>query len=54
MRILQLHSHHHSLGGAMDVLAHEGGLLRGNGHKVREYTLAPADHLGFNAVRAGI
>ncbi|MBA2638703.1 MAG: glycosyltransferase, partial [Nocardioidaceae bacterium] len=53
MRILQLHNHHGSLGGAMEVLAHEAELLIGAGHAVRTYALAPTDELGLGRVRAG-
>jgi len=53
MRILQLHNHHGSLGGAMEVLAHEAELLTGAGHAVRTYALAPTDELGLGRVRAG-
>ncbi len=53
MRILQLHNHHSSLGGAMEVLAHEGQLLRNAGHDVTEYTLPAAETLGLPAWRAG-
>ena len=53
MRILQLHNHHSSLGGAMEVLAHEGQLLRDAGHDVTEYTLPAAETLGLPAWRAG-
>jgi glycosyltransferase involved in cell wall biosynthesis len=53
MRILQLHNHHSSLGGAMEVLAHEGEILGRAGHEVEQYTLAPADELGLSGLRAG-
>lgn len=53
MRILQLHNHHASLGGAMEVLAHEGELLTAAGHDVDQFTLAAAEDLGLSAVRAG-
>jgi glycosyltransferase involved in cell wall biosynthesis len=53
LRILQLHNHHASLGGAMEVLAHEGELLRGAGHDVTEYTLPAAETLGLPGWRAG-
>lgn len=54
MRILQLHNHHQSLGGAMEVLAHEAGLLGAGGHTVRTYTLPAADELNLGPVRAGL
>ncbi len=53
MRILQLHNHHASLGGAMEVLAHEGELLAGAGHDVQQYTLEAADEMGLSPLRAG-
>ena len=53
MRILQLHNHHASLGGAMEVLAHEGKLLAAAGHDVEEFTLPPAEQSGLSSVRAG-
>ncbi|WP_324275692.1 glycosyltransferase family 4 protein [Blastococcus brunescens] len=54
MRVLQLHNHHSGLGGgAMEVLAHEAGLLGGAGHVVEQFTLPPAEQLGLSAVRAG-
>lgn len=53
MRILQLHNHHSSLGGAMEVLAHEGQLLTSAGHQVEQLTLPAAEELGLSALRAG-
>ncbi len=53
MRILQLHNHHESLGGAMEVLAHEAGLLERAGHQVEQYTLPPTSQLRLGPVRAG-
>ena len=54
MRVLELHNHHQSKGGAMEVLAHEAELLRGAGHDVEEYTLPPAEEMGLPAVRSGL
>ncbi|CAN5813963.1 glycosyltransferase [soil metagenome] len=54
MRVLQLHNHHQSLGGAMEVLAHEAQLLIGGGHQVQTYALPAAHELGLGAVRAGL
>ena len=54
MRILLMHNHHASLGGAMEVLADEMALLQAAGHEVRQLTLAAADDLGLSAVRAGL
>jgi glycosyltransferase involved in cell wall biosynthesis len=53
VRILQLHNHHASLGGAMEVLAHEGQILSAAGHDVEQYTLPAAETLGLSALRAG-
>ena len=53
MRILQLHNHHASKGGAMEVLAHEGSLLGAAGHDVQEYTVAATEDLGLSPLRAG-
>jgi glycosyltransferase involved in cell wall biosynthesis len=53
VRILQLHNHHASLGGAMEVLAHEGSILAAAGHDVEQYTLPAAETLGLPAWRAG-
>jgi glycosyltransferase involved in cell wall biosynthesis len=53
VRILQLHNHHASLGGAMEVLAHEAELLFDGGHAVTQYTLPAAEEMGLSAVRAG-
>lgn len=53
MRVLQLHNHHAALGGAMEVLAHEGQLLREAGHDVEEFTLPAAETLGLPGWRAG-
>ncbi|QZY29806.1 glycosyltransferase family 4 protein [Nocardioides coralli] len=53
MRVLQLHNHHASLGGAMEVLAHEARLLTGGGHEVEEFALPAAQDLGLSSVRAG-
>lgn len=54
MRILQLHNHHESLGGAMEVLAHESSLLSGAGHEVRTFALPAASQLGLSPLRAGM
>lgn len=54
MRVLQLHNHHESLGGAMEVLAHEAVVLSSGGHEVRTFTLPPASELGLGPVRAGL
>lgn len=54
MRVLQLHNHHQSKGGAMEVLAHEAELLAGGGHDVEQYTLPATEELGLSAVRAGL
>jgi glycosyltransferase involved in cell wall biosynthesis len=53
MRVLQLHNHHASLGGAMEVLAHEGELLTEAGHEVEQYTLPATQELGLSPLRAG-
>jgi glycosyltransferase involved in cell wall biosynthesis len=53
MRILQLHNHHASLGGAMEVLAHEAELLFEGGHAVTQYTLPAAEEMGLSSIRAG-
>jgi glycosyltransferase involved in cell wall biosynthesis len=53
MRILQIHNEHTSLGGALEVMAHEQAMLTSAGHDVAQYTLAPAEQLGLSAVRAG-
>lgn len=53
MRILLAHNHHASLGGAMEVLAHEGALLEAAGHEVATFALPAADDLGLSALRAG-
>ena len=53
MRILQLHNHHSSLGGAMEVLAHEGQLLTEAGHQVEQFTLPATEELNLSSVRAG-
>lgn len=53
MRILQLHNHHSSRGGAMEVLAHEGDLLTAAGHQVEQFTLAATEELKLSSVRAG-
>ncbi len=54
MRILQLHNHHSSKGGAMEVLAHEGDLLREAGHDVEELTLAATESLGLSSSRQAV
>jgi glycosyltransferase involved in cell wall biosynthesis len=53
LRVLQLHNHHASLGGAMEVLSHERDLLVAAGHHVEQFTLPPAGELGLSALRAG-
>jgi glycosyltransferase involved in cell wall biosynthesis len=53
MRILQLHNHHASLGGAMEVLAHEAELLFEAGHAVTQYTLPAAEEMGLSSLRSG-
>ncbi len=52
MRILQLHNDHQSLGGAPEVMAHEAEMLRGAGHEVEQYRVAPAEELKLNPVLA--
>ena len=54
MRILQLHNHHSSIGGATEVMVHEGDLLREAGHEVDELTLAAADQLGLSSGRQAL
>jgi glycosyltransferase involved in cell wall biosynthesis len=54
VRILQLHNHHSSKGGAMEVLAHEGELLREAGHDVEELTLAATESLGLSSSRQAV
>jgi len=53
MRILQLHNRHAGKGGAMEVVAHEGDLLRRGGHQVEQLTLAAAQHMNLTGLRAG-
>jgi glycosyltransferase involved in cell wall biosynthesis len=54
VRILQLHNHHRSLGGAMEVLAHEGELLSEAGHDVEELTLPATETLGLSSSRQAV
>lgn len=54
MRVLQLHNHHQTKGGAMEVLAHEAQLLTEGGHAVDQYTLPPVEEMGLSPVRAGL
>lgn len=54
MRILQLHNHHRSKGGAMEVLGHEAALLQNAGHSVEQYTLPATEELRLSSLRAGI
>jgi glycosyltransferase involved in cell wall biosynthesis len=54
LRVLQLHNHHASLGGAMEVLAYEAQLLQEAGQTVRTYALPATDSLGLSATRAGM
>jgi glycosyltransferase involved in cell wall biosynthesis len=54
VRILQLHNHHSSLGGAMEVLAHEGELLSEAGHDVEELTLPATETLGLSSSRQAV
>lgn len=53
MRILQLHNHHASKGGAMEVLEDERQLLESGGHTVHQYTLPAAEEMALGAARAG-
>jgi glycosyltransferase involved in cell wall biosynthesis len=48
-----MHNHHAALGGAMEVLEHERGLLLAAGHEVQQFTLRPTDELGLSPLRAG-
>jgi glycosyltransferase involved in cell wall biosynthesis len=52
MRILQLHNHHASKGGAMEVLAHEAELLTGAGHQVEQFTLEATERMNISGARA--
>lgn len=54
MRVLQLHNHHGSKGGAMEVLAAEADLLATGGHEVEQFTLPAAEELGLSPVRGGV
>lgn len=54
MRVLLMHNHHASLGGAMEVLADEHRLLTQAGHDVRQLSLPAAEDLGLSGVRAGL
>jgi len=54
MRVLQLHNHHRTMGGAMEVLAQEAALLRDSGHAVEQYTVSPPEQTGLSAVRSGM
>jgi glycosyltransferase involved in cell wall biosynthesis len=54
VRILQLHNHPRGLGGATEVMVHEGELLREAGHEVDELTLAAADELGLSSGRQAL
>lgn len=54
MRILQLHNHHASKGGAVAVLDHEKEILGNRGHDVEQYTLPATEALGLSAARAGL
>jgi glycosyltransferase involved in cell wall biosynthesis len=53
MRVLLMHNHHASLGGAMEVLEDEANLLSADGHEVRQYALPAAHELGLSGLRAG-
>jgi glycosyltransferase involved in cell wall biosynthesis len=53
MRILQMHNHHASKGGAMEVLAHERNLLIGSGHDVDQVTVVAAEQSGLSSARLG-
>jgi glycosyltransferase involved in cell wall biosynthesis len=53
LRVLQMHNHHASLGGAMEVLSHDRELLVAAGHEVEQLTLPAADELGLSPLRAG-
>jgi len=54
VRVLQLHNHHGSLGGAMEVLAHEAELLEGAGHEVHQLTVPAAEQMDASLVRQGL
>ena len=53
MRVLQLHNDHASLGGALEVMQHEGRILVDAGHEVDQYVHPAAERMGISAVRAG-
>lgn len=48
-----MHNFHAAKGGAMEVLAHEGELLRAAGHDVEQFTLPPAGEMPLSAIRSG-
>ncbi|MGB3685862.1 MAG: glycosyltransferase family 4 protein [Ornithinimicrobium sp.] len=52
-RVLQMHNHHATLGGAMEVLADEAALLTEAGHDVQQLTLPAAEDMGLNPLQAG-
>lgn len=48
-----MHNDHASLGGALEVMHHEGEILRSGGHEVDQYVHPAAERMGISAVRAG-
>ena len=54
MRILQLHNHQSSSGGALHVMQHEAELLRSAGHSVEQLLEPAAEDSGMNAVAMGV
>ena len=49
MRVLQLHNDHASLGGALEVMLHEGQILRDGGHEVDQFVHPAAERMGISA-----
>jgi glycosyltransferase involved in cell wall biosynthesis len=54
LRVLQVHNHHATTGGDVQVMAHERGLLESSGHEVDEYVLPSAETLDLAPVRAAV
>ena len=54
MRILQLHNHQSSSGGALHVMQHEAELLQSAGHSVEQLLEPAAEDSGMNAVAMGL
>lgn len=53
LKVLQMHNHHATLGGAVEVMQAEASLLRSAGHQIQQLTVPAAQDQDLGSLRAG-